>query len=278
MKAAAAAARLERDEEANRKRQRINDELSISEESKRRRIDGSPIDPGLLGQRPSGPSVFATGAAQTAANPLATFDAKTLPLHLVVELIIANFQVITDDALRAAIGVSIALLCRMAGAECTSLGTEYPNEHWICGSSSGNSKRGWCSYLRRSGARSAKDGAGRRRGPLPSRHNSGHRGEVRHLHITSAFSNRFKLGFAGQTRDRRRFSFGAIAHRHRSSTSRATATRTCVQQSESTFHPSSFGPVVSKGRTRAIDLRFPNGVNTRSECIVVGATGCTWSG
>lgn len=49
-----------------------------------------------------------TGVASE--NPVAKFDAKTLPLHLVVELVIASLQIIAEQTLVNAISVSPLLL------------------------------------------------------------------------------------------------------------------------------------------------------------------------
>ncbi|ORY92427.1 Symplekin tight junction protein C terminal-domain-containing protein [Leucosporidium creatinivorum] len=88
MERAVAEARQQRELEASRKRQALSDEITNS--SKRRRLDSAPSDA----------QVFASSD-----NPLSTFDATTLPVAVVIDLIINNFQGISDATFNAAIEV-----------------------------------------------------------------------------------------------------------------------------------------------------------------------------
>lgn len=90
MEQALAEARQQRELEASRKRQALSDEISTS--AKRRRLDLPAADA----------QVFATPD-----NPLATFDATSLPLPIVIDLIVNNFQGIDDATFTAAIEVRI---------------------------------------------------------------------------------------------------------------------------------------------------------------------------
>jgi hypothetical protein len=81
-----------RDADATRKRQSIADDLSLS--SKRRRVepDVNPRD------------VFAGGR-----GGMTGFDASSLPLGLVVDLIVGSFQSMGSEVLNGAIRVSSLL-------------------------------------------------------------------------------------------------------------------------------------------------------------------------
>lgn len=84
MELAESTAAHRKEAEASRKRQLISDEVEMS--AKRRRIhneDGASFRNAVL--------------AAGDNNPLAGFDAKTLPLELVVELVIASFEALSDQ-------------------------------------------------------------------------------------------------------------------------------------------------------------------------------------
>lgn len=91
MEQAVVEARQQRELEASRKRQALSDEISTF--AKRRRLDLPPVDA----------QVFANPD-----NPLSTFDATSLPLPIVIDLIVNNFQGISDTTFNAAIEVSTA--------------------------------------------------------------------------------------------------------------------------------------------------------------------------
>lgn len=98
MEQAAAAARIQKDQDASRKRQLISDEITNS--SKRRRI-GSVVDSA---------AVFSGVGGARVDSSLAKFDVTNLPIHVVVDLIVSSFQVLAPDTLRKAIDVrSIAV-------------------------------------------------------------------------------------------------------------------------------------------------------------------------
>lgn len=81
-------------EAKQRKRQLMTDDLDGS--AKRRRVEGG------MGNVASFVDAR-TGTAST--NALASFDAKTLPLELVVELVISSLQILSDAALNQSITV-----------------------------------------------------------------------------------------------------------------------------------------------------------------------------
>lgn len=96
MDVAAQLARQAREAEASRKRQLLADD--IEQASKRQR----------LGEGTSRPTAFAEAVARSgemAAQPLATFDVKSLPVELVVELILASLITLTDDNFHEALQV-----------------------------------------------------------------------------------------------------------------------------------------------------------------------------
>lgn len=82
-----------REMEASRKRQLASDE-QVELSSKRRRLD---------------PEAIATASflVNEKDNPLASFDVKTLDLQVVVDLVIASFEALSDERLVAAISVSL---------------------------------------------------------------------------------------------------------------------------------------------------------------------------
>lgn len=90
MEQAANEARLQRDSETKRKRQLLVDGIQTS--VKRRRIDtAAPVD--------------LSAFSFSAENPLAKFDASSLPLQLVVDLVVANLQIVTEATLATVIQV-----------------------------------------------------------------------------------------------------------------------------------------------------------------------------
>jgi hypothetical protein len=100
MQHAADVAQSQREEEASRKRERISDE--ISNVSKKRRLDSavegaSQTSAAALATA----NDFAVALSRTGrANPaLAAFDVTALPVAVVAELIINNFQVVNDSTL-----------------------------------------------------------------------------------------------------------------------------------------------------------------------------------
>jgi symplekin len=104
MQHAAEAAQNRRDEEASRKRERISDE--ISNVSKKRRVDSAVEGASFTSAAAlATANDFAVALSRTGrANPaLSAFDVTTLPVALVAELIINNFQVVTDNALANAV-------------------------------------------------------------------------------------------------------------------------------------------------------------------------------
>jgi symplekin len=98
MENAALEASRTRDEEATRKRKMIADEISLA--SKKRRVEAVTDKT----QQLSVVDVF-TNSNEPNAAAQAQFDITTLPVQLVAELIIGNFQVITEERLQEAIRV-----------------------------------------------------------------------------------------------------------------------------------------------------------------------------
>ena len=94
--------------EARQKRQRIDEELEAPKKIKLEHQQSGPADtfPTQEGDRAAGEafrnaSVRTTGGVER--NPLAAFDVKTLPIALVIDLIIANLQALSEHDLHAAI-------------------------------------------------------------------------------------------------------------------------------------------------------------------------------
>ncbi|EST09306.1 Symplekin C-terminal [Kalmanozyma brasiliensis GHG001] len=107
MEEAAKAYQLKQEADAKRKREQIDEEL---QESKKIKLEHSSQAPAVAaaqeGDRASGEafrnaSVRTTGGVER--NPLAAFDVKTLPIPLVIDLILANLQALSDHDLHAAI-------------------------------------------------------------------------------------------------------------------------------------------------------------------------------
>ncbi|GAC98080.1 cleavage/polyadenylation specificity factor [Pseudozyma hubeiensis SY62] len=108
MEEAAKAYQAQKEAEAKRKREQIDEEL---ENSKRVKLEpqqqnappastSEHSDP-AAGQAFRNASVRTTGGVDH--NPLAAFDVKTLPISLVIDLIVANLQALSDQDLEAAI-------------------------------------------------------------------------------------------------------------------------------------------------------------------------------
>lgn len=103
MESAASDAQKRREIEASRKRQLASDE-QLESSSKRRRLDPN----GATG------SSTASFLVNEKDNPLASFDVKTLDLQIVVDLVIASFEALSDERLVAAITVSrLVLICSL---------------------------------------------------------------------------------------------------------------------------------------------------------------------
>ncbi|KAM0787454.1 hypothetical protein ACM66B_003533 [Microbotryomycetes sp. NB124-2] len=92
MEQAANEARLAREHESNRKRQRLADDIENT--LKRRRIQEG------VNAKASDVSAFSLSPDGT-NNALTMFDVSTLPLQLVVDLVVSNLQLITDNVLQS---------------------------------------------------------------------------------------------------------------------------------------------------------------------------------
>ncbi len=109
MEEAAKAYQAEREAEARRKRERIDEELEAPKKVKLehpQQPGASPSSAAHDGDRAAGEafrnaSVRTTGGVER--NPLAAFDVKTLPITLVIDLIIANLEALSEQDLHAAI-------------------------------------------------------------------------------------------------------------------------------------------------------------------------------
>lgn len=109
MEEAAKAYQAEREAEARRKRERIDEELQAPKKVKLEHPQqpGAPSSSAAHdGDRAAGEafrnaSVRTTGGVER--NPLAAFDVKTLPITLVIDLIIANLEALSEQDLHAAI-------------------------------------------------------------------------------------------------------------------------------------------------------------------------------
>lgn len=93
------------------KRQDARMELAAIEakqsKSRKREIEGTEQGEGKRRKLDAGGDVFVDSVTGVKSNnPVAGFNAKTLPLHLVVELVIASLQIIADQTLINAINVS----------------------------------------------------------------------------------------------------------------------------------------------------------------------------
>lgn len=84
-------ARHQKEQEASRKRQALSDQIAGS--AKRRRLDVAP-----------GADARIFSASD---NPLASFDASSLPLPVVIDVLVATFQTISEASLTSAIEVSV---------------------------------------------------------------------------------------------------------------------------------------------------------------------------
>ncbi|TKY88669.1 hypothetical protein EX895_002300 [Sporisorium graminicola] len=109
MEEAAKAYQAQKEAEAKRKREQIDEELEgpkkIKLEHPQQRSEPEAITSQQLdstaGEAFLSASIRTTGGIDH--NPLAAFDVKTLPLSLVIDLIIANLQALSDHDLNAAI-------------------------------------------------------------------------------------------------------------------------------------------------------------------------------
>ncbi|KAK4053378.1 hypothetical protein OIV83_001542 [Microbotryomycetes sp. JL201] len=94
MEQAANEARLAREHESNRKRQRLAEDIDNS--LKRRKIRG---ESGAQQEKQYDISAFSL--LPDGNNALAQFDVSTLPIQLVVDLVVTNLQLITDTVLES---------------------------------------------------------------------------------------------------------------------------------------------------------------------------------
>ncbi|KAJ1025131.1 hypothetical protein NDA16_002637 [Ustilago loliicola] len=108
MEEAARKYQAEKEAEAKRKRERIDEELEAPKKIKLEHQQAGTADSSAdqQGDRASGEafrnaSVRTTGGVER--NPLAAFDVKTLPINLVIDLIIANLQALSEHDLHSAI-------------------------------------------------------------------------------------------------------------------------------------------------------------------------------
>lgn len=108
MEEAARAYQAEKEAEATRKRQRIDEELEGPKKIKLEHPQAAQVDSSQAqqGDRADG-EAFRNASFRTTGgierNPLAAFDVKTLPINLVIDLIIANLQALSEPDLQAAI-------------------------------------------------------------------------------------------------------------------------------------------------------------------------------
>ena len=115
MEAAHIAYTQAKEAEAKRKRDHLADEIVAASAPKRQKLeDGAePADPSLMaqaGQRDVSPQeahqnahAFLNQRVHSATAAVASFDVTSLPLHTVVDLVIANLQSITDETLERAV-------------------------------------------------------------------------------------------------------------------------------------------------------------------------------
>ena len=111
MKLAWEADQRRREQDTSLKRQRVSEDIAATNfqggfDGKRRRLeDGSRATPPLQQQYTGNMAIFA-GASGTNPPPgIADFDVTSLPINIVIECIVANLQVIGEEALEAAIKV-----------------------------------------------------------------------------------------------------------------------------------------------------------------------------
>lgn len=108
MEEAAKAYQLEKEAEARRKRERIDQELEAPKKIKLEHpqpampsASNAPEGDPAAGEAFRNASIRTTGGVER--NPLAAFDVKTLPIALVIDLIIANLQALSEPNLHSAI-------------------------------------------------------------------------------------------------------------------------------------------------------------------------------
>lgn len=110
MDEAAKAYQAQKEAEAKRKREQIDEELEGPKKVKLEHHQQQPEAEASTSQQqldPTAGEAFRNASVRTTGgvdrNPLAAFDVKTLPLSLVIDLIIANLQALSDHDLNAAI-------------------------------------------------------------------------------------------------------------------------------------------------------------------------------
>jgi symplekin len=103
MQKAAESAQRQRDDEASRKRSHIAEVVEQQASSKRRRLASS--------QTSFADAAAPVAAADHTADAAASFDVTVLPVHVVIELIIANLQAVPAARLTHAIEVSASICC-----------------------------------------------------------------------------------------------------------------------------------------------------------------------
>ena len=117
MKVAWEAEQRRKEHDTSLKRQRVSEDIAATSfssgmDSKRRRLeDGSARGTPPAQQYTGNMAIFA-GASGTMPPPgIADFDVSSLPINIVIECIVANLQVIGEEALNAAIEVCLLLSC-----------------------------------------------------------------------------------------------------------------------------------------------------------------------
>ncbi|SPO30932.1 related to Symplekin [Ustilago trichophora] len=109
MEEAARTYQAEKEAEAKRKRERIDEELQGPKKIKLEQHQPEAIPNASTAQEadPAAGEAFLNASVRTTGgverNPLAAFDVKTLPIALVIDLIIANLQALSEHNLHAAI-------------------------------------------------------------------------------------------------------------------------------------------------------------------------------
>lgn len=111
MKAAWEADQRRREQEGSLKRQRASEDIAAAGlqggiDSKRRRLEDGSQAPPLAQQYAGNMAIFAGASGSYPPPGIADFDVTSLPINIVIECIVANLQVIGEEALNAAISVS----------------------------------------------------------------------------------------------------------------------------------------------------------------------------
>lgn len=113
MKVAWEADQRRKEQESSLKRQRASEDVAAAGfqagfEGKRRRLeDGSRATPPIQ-QYTGNMAIFAGASGTYPPAGIADFDVTSLPINIVIECIIANLQVIGEEAMSAAIEVGCA--------------------------------------------------------------------------------------------------------------------------------------------------------------------------